>query len=76
MTSSGENSKYGSGSGGSIYIKSRSFRGTGDLLCKGGQSELGGGGSGGRISLKIKESKIEYVGTYSALGGKGISRWR
>ena len=46
----------GGGSGGTIFIKARSFEGHGEVTANGGQgSGSGGGGAGGRIRADIQD---------------------
>lgn len=61
----------GGGSGGSIYIESRTFRGVGRITANGGNGfGNGGGGSGGRVALHLNDKMI-FQGRFQVEGGKG-----
>jgi len=68
-----ETASAGGGSGGSIWIKTDTFNGTGAIRANGGSAPSatwrGGGGSGGRILLDY--SVKNFSGTISASGGSG-----
>ena len=61
----------GGGSGGTIFIKSRSFSGVGLVGSRGGNGDhAGGGGSGGRISIHLN-AKMLFEGLFEVEGGSG-----
>jgi hypothetical protein len=63
----------GGGSGGSIWVTTRRFAGTGLLLANGGMGEAdqGGGGGGGRIAVYARTNN--FGGALAAYGGFGAS---
>jgi hypothetical protein len=61
----------GGGSGGSIYIRSRSLDGVGLIGARGGNADnAGGGGSGGRVALHLS-TKMLFQGDFEVHGGTG-----
>ena len=64
-----DNSGYGGGSGGSVFIVAGSFDGSGVIQVNGGAGGIngGGGGSGGRVAVHYNSSF--FSGTISAYGG-------
>lgn len=61
----------GGGSGGTIFIKSRSFAGVGLVGSRGGNGDdTGGGGSGGRIAIHLN-AKMLFEGLFEVEGGSG-----
>ena len=64
--------KCGGGSGGTIYIKSRSLGGVGLVGSRGGSGSesSGGGGSGGRIAIHLNVGML-YEGVFDVQGGVG-----
>jgi hypothetical protein len=63
-------SNCGGGSGGSIYIRSRSVVGVGLIGSRGGNGNDGGGGSGGRVALHLN-TKLLFEGDFQVHGGTG-----
>jgi hypothetical protein len=67
--------QQGGGSGGSVYIITNAFSGSGAITANGGQSGLatgagaGGGGGGGRIAVYFQASS--FTGSVEAAGGTG-----
>ena len=68
-----KNSDYGGGSGGSVFIETESFDGSGVIRAHGGAGgdSGGGGGSGGRIAVHYNSSF--FSGSMSAYGGSSNS---
>ena len=61
----------GGGSGGSLWLHAKGVLGNGLMSANGGDgNRLGGGGSGGRIALYLKQ-KLSFEGKMLAVGGKG-----
>lgn len=65
----GKNTSTGGGSGGSIWILSKSFKGNGEVRASGGNglSSSSGGGGGGRISIDFDNRT--FSGKIDAFGG-------
>ncbi|MBZ0166576.1 MAG: hypothetical protein K8I00_07185, partial [Candidatus Omnitrophica bacterium] len=67
----------GGGSGGSIYVLTESFTGSGAITANGGKSGpvagsgAGGGGGGGRIAIFHRQAET-YTGVTTATGGTGV----
>ncbi len=59
----------GGGAGGGIWIRGRTFAGSGSITANGGSTTYGGGGAGGRIAIEHETSS--FTGTISAFGGTG-----
>ncbi|KAI8481428.1 hypothetical protein Bbelb_408020, partial [Branchiostoma belcheri] len=58
----------GGGSGGSVYINTTTFKGTGLVSTNGGSSPSGGGGGGGRVA--IHSANNTFSGVIQAFGGR------
>ena len=70
----GEGSRAGSGAGGSVWIQTGEFYGSGNIDVTGGDVPTGGncrggGGAGGRVAIDYTAD--EYTGTILSHGGKG-----
>ena len=64
-------STCGGGSGGSVYIRSRSMEGVGLIGSRGGNGDItGGGGSGGRIGVHLA-AEMSFEGDFNIHGGTG-----
>ncbi len=65
----------GGGAGGSAWITTHTFAGTGSVSANGGNGEAyvdGGGGGGGRVAVYYDTSS--YTGAFTAYGGAGQQR--
>ena len=71
ISANGADHSSGGGSGGSVYLRSATLYGHGEIVSNGGNG-LGAaaGGSGGRIALYITD-KSPFTGTLTAFGGCG-----
>ncbi len=58
----------GGGSGGSVFVATETWAGSGTIVANGGQG-AGGGGGGGRIAIYYNDDS--FSGTISAAGGAG-----
>lgn len=72
--SSGHGFRAGGGAGGSVWIQTEEFYGSGGVDVRGGSGGTtgtcqGGGGAGGRVAIDYTAD--EYTGTILAYGGKG-----
>jgi hypothetical protein len=63
----------GSGSGGSVNIRTNTLSGTGTIKANGGASEVGGGG--GRIAIRYSDRSAMDASGIQALGGHGGNAW-
>ena len=63
----------GGGSGGSIFVTTKSLEGEGIILAKGGDGTSTGGGGGGRVAV-LHQADVKYwTGKARAYGGKGAT---
>ncbi|MGE0267302.1 MAG: hypothetical protein AB7S78_02425 [Candidatus Omnitrophota bacterium] len=72
-----QGSQSGGGSGGSIFVITEKFTGSGTITANGGNSQAtggsaaGGGGAGGRIAIFHRQTET-FSGTPTATGGDGV----